>query len=146
MMNTLKDVQYVPRCPGKNFSRVIGGNAVLQARSLYRLVSATEFDDATLCSAERGGSPALATALDVRVQPNPATDRAQVQWPETGQAETITLVLFDAAGRMAVHREVPAAGRSAVMEVGTQTSGMYFLSVYDGARLLTQEKLVILSR
>ncbi len=89
--------------------------------------------------------PVSAALREMKVYPNPATDRLSIQY-EGLNSNDIRLALYDINGRMVKEMPLPRAERNVlVMPLDELNGGLYFLNVIDTSKgqLVTTFKVVV---
>ncbi len=122
----------------------IGGDAVYEARSLYRLrYPDVKFDDSTFCyiAFPPGGKIAMKHNVvgEFKVYPNPANDFLIV---ESRIAEANLVSITDITGKILLKKDWSESNNMILTE-GLQ-NGMYFVSLLDAQnRILKTQKIII---
>jgi hypothetical protein len=121
-----------------------GGDAVYEARSMYRLIDdEVVFDDKKLCvvpvHTEKKQS---ITAIPIfKVFPNPASDYAQISYNST---DAITIQITDLSGRILSSKNYQASDN--IIETSDLANGMYFISLLNEKNTIIQTQKLFISK
>ncbi len=135
--NQLLAIAY--QCP------LAGGDAVFQARSLLALAQDNSYDDGLLCQPPQlRQSPLqnLSESSGFSLQPNPARELISISFAEKAIVEG-ELVLYDAYGRIAIHKKLTKNQYLYVLDVSSLQVGIYVISWSNRSEHRQSQKLVI---
>ncbi|MCX6270427.1 MAG: T9SS type A sorting domain-containing protein [Bacteroidetes bacterium] len=126
-----------------------GGIGVFMARSLYRSVSDTIFNDHEICSQSSviktvNTKPLIDTTNKIRffLFPNPSSDFFTLSW-DTEENEVAELVIMDALGKVKSRENVSLETKSIRISTNKLENGVYLLKVITSAGINNVGKLTV---
>ncbi|RYE16482.1 MAG: T9SS type A sorting domain-containing protein, partial [Sphingobacteriales bacterium] len=121
-----------------------GGNAVFRARALYSVLSDTvEYNDRVVCLQQGVVLRKKQPANLVKVYPNPASDKATIEYKLTEEAIG-TLVLFNTLGQEITRFSLPAHSGAFDFSTSEFAQAVYFYKVYSSGNPIGSGKLSIM--
>ncbi|MBK8192319.1 MAG: T9SS type A sorting domain-containing protein [Lewinellaceae bacterium] len=116
------------------------GDAVFRARRLIKLSVPKEYNDNDLCSEER--SPKVSKSLllphDLRLVPNPASDRIQFWFGNDFTNEALELSIADFSGRILLNTSVNAGSGVVTTDISNLEPGLYYCTLKNAAQAVYQ--------
>jgi hypothetical protein len=80
---------------------------------------------------------------ELAIAPNPTSSEALVKLPEMNDHDDFTILIYDCAGKMRETRLVESNTGWTKLNASTYTSGVYFVNVVSGNRLIASTKWIV---
>jgi len=133
---------------GTYYAHVYGYNGAFSATQCYNLLvslsgSAWRTDGTTDGEVEVFEVPVRITEGGFLMFPNPANDALTIELPAESEGDA-QIALSDATGRLVLqqHQNITKGGSQINLELGSLSSGVYFVQLRNGANVFTR-KLVV---
>ncbi len=125
-----------------------GGQPVYRARSLYSKFNDTiVYDDFAVCIAQgynrsQQSNTAFGSLLHSFIQPNPATDQAELIY-SMSKGEGCMFEVQDLTGRIQFSHNLNCAGDKFAFSTSELTNGMYLYTLKESSNMISKGKFII---
>lgn len=110
---------------------LIGGNAVYQARAIFRLIDPlADYDDPTLCIQHGYVVKQESTSDDITVWPNPSTHDIRFRWNDPSSTPS-SLTIYDSRGRRVVDVAIQEHTTNYQLDISEFKRGLYYFRMED---------------